>query len=199
MKSKSTPTSTLLVVVALLFAGCTNTRVVFPGDPADRSVARLNRVAQKGNSLLVNLDDRSLSVKQLQVGSDSTTWFTLSGEFEVVATHSIRSVSYVNHRQGALIGIVAGALVGTAIGVGMSRSFKDDPPCSETDFVCIDVMNFSAESKKVIALTVLGGGGGIIGVGIGDKIGREYIYKFEPPPPIEPILAGGRIQPRQRR
>jgi hypothetical protein len=101
--------------LALLLAGCTQTRALDAGSPASRSAieARAERAA---TTVVLSTGERA-SARALRLDADGASWFDpVTGEARSVPYTEVRAVRIARPGRGALVGLAAGALVGGTLG-----------------------------------------------------------------------------------
>jgi hypothetical protein len=143
----------LVVLAALVLAGCTHHRSLDAASPESRS--HVNARAE-GESALVTLDvGEEIRARGLHVAPDVTTWLDSdTGEARSVPTTSLASVRFTDRGRGVLEGIGLGTAIGFAFGT-VAGLYSDDG----------GIIQFSP--------LLIGAGYGFIGLVIGYVVGNE--------------------------
>lgn len=201
----------LVLVAVLILTGCVSTRqhTVDLSDPyadfglstklgpyakiqaqnlsrQNVSLTEINRRARHREAQVVLMDARQVSARSLHVTPDSTSWFDAeTGLFEHVATRAVQQIRFVKPSQGAPGWFLVGATIGAAVGAAIGYASGDTPP-SECCLFCDPIqLCWSAGEKAAIGAVTLGSLGGIVGASMGRG---KYIYHFEAPAPVPPVV-----------
>ena len=161
-----------------------------------RWLSAINRLGAKKTATAFMADGQHVKVNHLRVAPDSTSWQNLSTQrFETVATQDIASLHFRRPGQGALEGMLTGALALAATGALIGFVEGDDPEpesCPPDAWLCgIDAWGGpETASEKALGGAV---GGVIVGGTVGALVGafwrNTYTYRLEnPPPPRKPAL-----------
>ena len=120
--------SLFALVAALALTGCVHTRTVHPGDQADPSFVRINRLGARKTATVLLADGRAFKARSLQMARDSTSWFYAgTDQFDHIATDEIHEVRFVRRGRGALEGFMLGLVGGAATGAALGYLGGDTP------------------------------------------------------------------------
>jgi hypothetical protein len=105
-------TAELIILTALVVAGCAGTRTIKRYDTFDSSFRQINEETQN-ESVFVRPNDRVVLTQHLQLTPDSSSWVDVgTGRIRVVASSQIREIRFSKDRRRARLGWVMGALFG---------------------------------------------------------------------------------------
>lgn len=118
----------LIVLAALMLAGCGSSRTVHVNDDASIGSSRVNQTMRGRLARVQYENGRSEYASNVTVARDSTTWLDPgSMQVRTVATSDVQKITVVRAGQGALVGVGAGIVVGVATGLLRAQSEGDDP------------------------------------------------------------------------
>jgi len=117
------------VALAVLVAGCSQTRMVNTTSPASLAESRINRVTNNRLADVDLVDGRSMYAVDVEVGIETTSWVhPTAGDVIEMPTSQIERITVVRAGQGALLGLGAGVILGGTFGFARALIEGDDPP-----------------------------------------------------------------------
>lgn len=178
---KSISHHSLITVVAILLvasAGCSSSKTVTTDDPSTgQRLSEINARAASKPARITLRDGTDLKVRALRIDPDSASWLDSETHDVVsVATHEITDVAFTDHGQGAVKGLLFGALsTGLVLG-GLGLASGDDPPCSRGTWFCF---RYTAEEKASMLGVAGAATGGLVGLITGALSGQRDTYHIE--------------------
>lgn len=166
----------VLVMVVLAGTGCASVRTVHLEGADGPDLVQVNRAVQ-GKVARITLDQgEPRSVVGVHLTPDSLYWVDLrANALRSVPMHAVREVRVVKAGQGAMKGLVAGALLGA--GVGVLRAFlQGDDPVD-------DPIGISQSEKLRLFPPVHALYASLFTVPLGAIIGSHRVYRFAEAPP----------------
>lgn len=155
----------LVLLVAVLLAGCRHTHAVDSSDERDQN--RVNRAVQDRRATLVLKDGPSLAVRNARVGADSLFWMNVrTGQMEASSLTHVEELNFRRHARGA----VDGAGVGFLIGIPLGALLIDSPSGGS-----------GGAGERVGAALAGGVSLGLWGLVIGGVAGSRITYRFSAP------------------
>lgn len=162
-----------LLLIAMVFTGCSSVRTVSPDENAQTSYADVNR-AVRGKVVKISFrEGRQISVTGLRVMADSLVWVDLRGnKLQSAKLADVEEISIVKAGRGALVGLVTGAVAGAGVGVARAFMQGDDPES--------DPIGITQEQKLHTFPLAHAFYGALVSTPVGAIIGGRKTYRFEP-------------------
>ena len=156
------------LIVSLFFIGCSSTYKVSDFSSKDKFYENFNKFADNKNMKVTLTNDSSFIAEGNTKVSNDTLIITMNVKNDIYKSLpliKIREISYKNHWLGIPFGFLDGLVIGTGLGIIVSKS-QSDQTGKNTDLV----------SPIIIGAT----GGSIIGIIVGWFVGWNYTYQFNP-------------------
>ena len=165
----------LPLLVLVLFTGCSSVRTVSTADDARTSYSDVNRAVRGKVVRIAFANGESVSVTGVHVSPDSLTWVDMRGnKLRSERMSNVREISIVKAGRGAVVGLLAGAVVGAGLGVARAYQQGDDPA---SDPVGVDVEEKARNFATAHALYV-----SLVTTPLGAIIGSRNKFRFDHEP-----------------
>jgi hypothetical protein len=168
----------IIAVFALLLTGCSSTYKVSDFSTKDQFYGEFNKFADNKNLKITLTNDSSfIAVGKTKISDDTLIIrMNITNDEEIniavkndvyksLPLNKIKEISYKNHWLGIPFGFLDGLVIGTGVGIIVSKS-QSNQTGKNTDLV----------SPIIIGAT----GGSIIGIIAGWFVGQTHIYQFNP-------------------
>lgn len=171
MTTKKHIITSLLVSLAAL-ASCGTTQNISTKDT--NTLALINTRAHNENATVILADGQEYTAQGLAFTKDSAFWSDPATSARHAASLTqMKQVSFNNHLNSALTGLVYGAPIGFVAGFGVGYGQGDDAPCRQ----CTAERKTAAQ-KGINNALIFGGAGAAAGAITGAILGQKTEYNF---------------------
>lgn len=118
----------ILPLVALILAGCSQTRIISNAEGGIRP-SEFNKAVAGKRAEIVLKNGQKIHGKGILVASDSTSYYSAKEDaFKTISTADIQEINLLRTGRGALAGLGIGVASGAAFGFVRGMIEGDDPP-----------------------------------------------------------------------
>jgi len=171
---------------SVLFTGCTITKVVHHGD--DDFASKLNQRGLYKTGTVAASDGRMFEARAIRLDGDSLTFMRVwdrriaavsSPEVIKMGAHQVRDIKFVDHGNGAIEGLLFGAVGGFAVGFGIGAASAHESCEGFLDLTCGSPASVGAGFGILFAMP-----SALVGLIGGAVRGKQYRFQFNPTRPI---------------